>query len=275
MSVIGRLWRRAPAWRVSLVSAIALTGLAAMFPPSLPTMHWPWSSPWRSAARSGPDQASFHPAPDQAPSDLGESHFMPPGIARTGFIAEAGRQVPLPDGSWQELGVAVAPGTLQRAIFTRVVGNHLTGLFQVAATGALGGVASPVGVPPECSDPSRLAGAIVPAQPGQSPLAHECWQVVPLDMHAMAAGSNDVMLSPALSLLGKLNVAVPAKMLAVTFFRSTDSAWQATTLMVPDSGNTVTALRDWAGRYLALLHKSFDGTATQADLTRSATHDPS
>jgi hypothetical protein len=155
VSVIGRLWRRAPAWRVSLVSAIALTGLAAMFPPALPTMHWPWSSPWRSASRSGPDQASFHPAPDPAPSDLGESHFMPPGIARTGFIAEAGRQVPLPDGSWQELGVAVAPGALQRAIFTRVVGNHLTGLFQVAATGALGGVASPVGVPPECSDPSR------------------------------------------------------------------------------------------------------------------------
>ncbi len=268
MSAVGRLWRRAPAWRLSLVSALVLTGLAAMFPPAMPALRWP-SSP----TGAGADQARFHPVADPAPAAQGITHLTPLGTARSGLIREAGRQVPLPAGAWQQIEVGSEPGAMQRTILVRVADHRLTGLFQIASSGALGGLASPVGVPSVCADPSRLDGAITPAQPGQSPLAHECWEVVAQDMHAVMAEPQGSMLRDALALLGKMTVAVPTRMLAVTFFRSTDSAWQETSLMVPDSGQTLTALRAWAGRYQAVLHKGFDGTAGALDLTKAALQD--
>ena len=277
MSVIGRLWRRAPVWRACLVTAIAFTGLGVMFPPALPhlpPLRWPGGG---GSGKSAAIVAHYRPQPLPAPLDHGILHVPPQdGPGRQGIIHFAGRLVPLPAGAWQELVVARGGGAemQQAALFDRVVDNHLTGLMLVAAPGVMSGATGSVGVPLPCADPDRLAGAITPQQPGQSPLAHECWAISPVDMQAAAAHSRDDLLQPGLARLGEMHVAVPDRMLATTFLRSNDGGWQLATVLVPDRGGPIRKQQDWAARFQVPMHKGFDGTLVAADLPPAVTRDP-
>ncbi len=273
MSVIGRLWRRAPAWRACLITALAFTGLAAMFPPAIP--HLPLH--WAQGSGRGLTVAHYHPRPPPAASDDGISHVLPPDApGQQGIIHYAGRLLPLPAGTWQELAAGRGGIEMRQAtLFDRISNNHLTGLMLVVAPGVMSGATGTVGVPPSCTDPDQLAGAIAPVLPGQSPLTHECWAIRPVDMRA-AAGTpaTEGLLPRGLAQLGELHVAVPDRMLATTFMRSDDSGWRVVTVLFGDHGGPVRKLQDWAARFQGALHKGYDGTLVAADLPPAVARDP-
>lgn len=276
MTVVGRLWRRAPAWRACVVTAVALTGLAAMFPPAVPRVPLPFGT--RGGAPGGVTAARFHPRPPAAPPEEGIWHTLPPDTPqRQGIIHYAGRLLPLPAGSWQELVLDRGGGAEMRqaTLFVRVVDSHLTGLMLVEAPSVMSGATGAVEVPPICVDPDRLAGSIAPIAPGQSPLTHECWAVRPVDMRAAAAVPvTEGLLPRALAQLGALHVAVPDRMLATTFVRSDDSGWRIATVVLGDHGGAIRKLQDWAARFQGALHKGYDGTLVAADLTPGVSRDP-
>ena len=273
MSVIGRLWRRAPAWRGCVVTAVALTGLAAMFPPALPSvLPLRWLGGGRTATA-----AHYRPEPSPTVPDGGILHLpLPGGPPQQGMIHYAGRLVPLPAGAWQELVVGRGGGAelQQVTLFGRVVDKRLTGLVLVVAPGVMSGATGSIGVPPPCADPGRLTGAITPEQPGQSPLAHECWAITPLDMQATAAHPLDDLMRQGLARLGELHVAVPDRMLATSFMRSDDSGWLLATVLVPDRGGPIRKLQDWAMRFQVAIRKGYAGTLTAADLPPAVARDP-
>lgn len=273
MSAIGRLWRRAPAWRLCLVTAIVCTGLAAMFPPGLPQLRWPGGL---SRHPDNPLHAMFNPKTVPTPPRNGLLTLPPPDPGRQGIIAYAGRLLPLPTGNWQELAVARADGAdLEQAmLLDRVEGGRLTGMILALAPSALSGAAGPVDLPTVCNDPARLAGYVTPVLPGQSPLTHEFWAITSLDMQKKNEQSRDDILPRGLQQLGALNVAVPDHMLAVVFVRSDETGWRETTIMTPDR-HDLHRLTDWATRFAAVMHKGFDHTLSAADLKPSVARDPS
>ncbi len=272
MSVIGRLWRRAPAWRLCLVTAVACTGLAAMFPPTLPRL----PSLRAGGTSSDAGAASYRPQATRPVSDQGLLHMPPPGSDRQGIIPYAGRLVPLPAGTWHELAIAKGGGAEQQQVLLldRIENSHLSGLLLVAAPGPLSGAAGTIGLPPLCADPGRLVGHITPALPGQSPLVHECWAITPVDMQDMAAHSTDEILKRGLARLGEMHVAVPDHMLAVSFVRSSETGWQIATIMLPDRHVTPHATELWATRFAGPMHQGFDGRLSQTDLPPAVARDP-
>ncbi len=276
MSVIGRLWRRAPAWRACVVTAVAFTGLAAMFPPAMPRL-----PPLRWAKAGGPGGAAvahYRPQPLPAPPDDGIWHVLPPDTpGQQGIIHYAGRLLPLPAGSWHELAVARGGGAEmhQVTLLDRVSNNHLTGLMLVVAPGVMSGATGSVGIPAPCTDSAQLAGFIAPILLGQSPLTHECWAIAPVDMQAAAAApATDGLLPHGLARLGELHIAVPDRMLATTFVRSDDGGWQVVTILLGDHGGPIRKLQDWASRFRVPMHKGYDGTLVPADLPPAVAQDP-
>lgn len=276
MSVIGRLWRRAPAWRACVVTALAFTGLAAMFPPAVPRLP-PLFRTWGGAS-AGVTAAHFHPRPLPAAPDQGIWHTLPPDTPQQqGIIHYAGRLLPLPAGSWQELVLDRGGGSEMRqaTFFVRVADHHLTGLMLVEAPSVMSGATGSVEVPPVCVDPNQLAGSIAPVVAGQSPLAHECWAIRPVDMRAAAAVPvAEGLLPRALVQLGERHVAVPDRMLATTFARSDDTGWRMVTILLGDRGGPIRKLQDWATRFQVPLHKGYDRTLLAADLSPVVARDP-
>jgi len=275
MTVLGRLWRRAPAWRFCLVTAVACTGLAAMFPPSLPHMpslHPAGTAPGGKTAAA----AQYRSQPAPVPDDHGLLHLPPPGPDRQGIIPYAGRQVPLPAGIWHELVIARAGGPEQQQVMLldRIENSHLTGLVLLISPAPLSGAAGQVGLPPPCTDPGRLVGHITPALPGDSPLTHECWAITPADMRDMATHSSNEVLKRGLARLGEMHIAVPDQMLGVSFVRSNDAGWQVATMLLPDRHLTPHRTEDWATRFAIPMHKGFDHTLTPADLPPAVARDP-
>ena len=107
MSLIGRLWRRAPAWRFCLITAVAFTGLAAMFPPAIP--HLPVFHRHHPGADKPADVAHYNAlsaAAPTVPTDTGMIHMPPLDAGRSGIVPVAGRLLPLPAGVWHELALA-------------------------------------------------------------------------------------------------------------------------------------------------------------------------
>ncbi len=247
-----------------------------MFPPAIP--HLPplrWAT---GAASAGKAMARYHPQPPPVLPDGGISHVLPPDTpGQQGIIHYAGRLVPLPAGSWQELVVARGGGSEMRqaALFDRVSNNHLTGLMLVIAPSVMSGATGEVGVPPPCVDPGQLAGSITPVLPGQSPLTHECWAIRPVDMRVAAnAPMTEGLLPHGLARLGELHIAVPDRMLATTFMRSGDTGWQIATVLLGDHGGPIRKLQDWAARFQVPMHKGYDGTLVAADLPPAVARDP-
>jgi hypothetical protein len=288
MTVLGRLWRRAPAWRVCLVTAVACTALAAMFPPAVP--RWQdlsrlWAAKTGApgpAAALGGDKGVPHyaPAPTPGPLDYSTIDSPPLGEGRTGIIPFGGRSLPLPTGAWQELVLARSGGEhpVQLAVLDRVTDGRLSGLLLVTASSPWGG-AGQVGLPQACVSPEIVARHITPDRPEQEPLSHECWTLTAVSLSQLAShAANDDPLGRALSRLGQQNVPVPDTALALTFVRSSANGLMNVTLFVPARGPVSRAAtrpqQDWAARYQAILHKGFDGTLKPEDLTPASIRDP-
>lgn len=282
MSLIRRLWRRAPAWRFCLITAVGFTGLAAMFPPAiphLPIFHRPTAGPDKSA-----DVAHYNataPAPPAAPTDSGMIHMPPLDAGRSGIVPVAGRLLPLPAGVWHELALARVggPEPTQLTVLDRIDGNHLVGLIVNVGPSPQIPSAGPVRLPAPCIDPARIAGHLTIAGPGDSPLTHQCWSLLPIDMKQAASDkSGSELLQRGMARLGELNIAVPDHMLMLSFFSSDDTGWLMTSLYLPDHPGLLPAglhrIQDWAQRFSVPLQKGFTRTLTQADLTPAIIRDP-
>lgn len=302
MSVIGRLWRRAPAWRLCGTVALACTALAAMFPPTLP--HWPSGTPLADNPGDVPGPAAASPAhgppghaalssstspdgtaryvqqPDSAPLDYSMANTPPLAPGRTGLIPEAGRMMPLPAGAWQTLAFARSSGPMatQVSLLDRVEDGLLTGLLLIDAPAPVGRISGPATAPLPCVTPDVLARQVLP-QPAADPYAHECWTIVASAMTGPdGAGSRDALLKIGLDRLEMLHVAVPDHMLVVRLVRSDETGWMLATLFLPDwrgtSPGALHRLEGWAGRFEALFHKGYDRTLAAGDVTPAAARDP-
>ena len=297
MSVIGRLWHRAPAWRLCGTVALACTALAAMFPPALP--RWPRGAAPAAVSGDAPTPATASPAggtspggaafagtaryvpqPDPAPLSYSTVSTPPLAPGRTGLVPEAGRMMPLPAGAWQTLAFARGSGPMatQVSLLDRVEDGLLTGLLIAAAPPPVGRVSGPATAPLPCVAPNVLARQVRP-QPAADPYAHECWTIVASAMTGPdGAGSHDELLKIGLDRLEKLHVAVPDRMLVVRLVRSDETGWMLATLFLPDRRGTspgaLHRLEEWAGRFEALFHKGYDGTLAAGEATGAAARDP-
>lgn len=273
MPVIGPLWRRAPAWRLCLVSAVVFTGLAAMFPPAVP--HLPWLHGRPNAADPLAHYTSLPAAPV---ADKGVIHLPPLDAGRQGIVPVAGRSLPLPAGVWHELALAryVGADPVQLTVLDRVEANRLTGLIVSTAPLAQSPSAGPVYTPLPCANPSRIAGHIMPPQPNDSPLTHECWALAQADMRQLAtAKDTSDLMQRAMARLGSMNIAVADSMLVVSTMSSDDNGWLMNDIFLPaDRPGAAKRVQDWAARFFPAIQKGFDRTLTSADLPPSVIRDP-
>ncbi len=271
--MIGRLWRRAPAWRLCLVAAIAFTALAAMFPPTLPhgTPALPASAPDASA--------HYVPQADPAPPGYAAIAQLPLGVGRQGVVPFAGRRLPLPVGSWQALVLIRDKGeaAVQLILLARIQGDRLTGLIQAAAPDALSHAAGLIGKLGQCPDAGIIAGETPPAPSAQAPFAHECWTLSGVRM-ATGASAQDTLIQRGLDRLKQLGIAMPDHMLALHYLRSSETGWMVTTMYLQDRrgpdqpvDRRVVA---WCRKFATLLHQGFDGSLPEGALTQSSARDP-
>ncbi len=279
MSVLARLWRRAPAWRFCLVSAVACTGLAAMFPPALPPVRWP------GMRAAGGHDARYRTADTPVPSGHGDAlqaPLEPPPLH--GSIRFAGRSLPLPSGTWRELMLIKGNGAEvpQAEILVRTTdpaahaAPTLTGLVLATAPGPLTQAVGPVGLPSPCMTIGRDPGQITPTRPDQSPLAHECWVARPIDGARARADTRgpEALLGLALSRLDTLHVAVPAQTLAIEYVRTDETGWMNVEVALPDGAGRQRAVLAWAARFARPVYHGFEGPLGPADLTPAAVDDP-
>lgn len=274
MSVIGRLWRRAPAWRLCVVAALAFTGLAVMFPPSLP--HLP-PLIWPHGTRASGTGAHYHAEQSVGPPQNGVSDMPAVGAGREGIIPFAGRQLPLPTGSWHEMAVARDENAkVQLSLLNRIEGGRLTGLILVSAPQPQIGAVGSVDLPAPCFDPDAIDHHITPPVAGKSPFSHECWSLTVIDMRAATASKDPGnLVARDLGRLGDLGIGVSASMLRLTYARSGATGWRIANIFLPGGVDTARSVALWAARFQGAMHKGYDRTLTAADLPPSVARDPS
>jgi hypothetical protein len=267
MLSIGRLWRRAPAWRLLLFISVACTALAAMFPPAPPPALLNFLQAARHPGHLTPASqdgaARFVPVTDPAPPDYAVTEQPPLGSPRSGVIPFAGRTLPLPTGGWQSLMLGRAPGppAMQIEIFGRIVGSAVTGLIFATAPDAFAQGLPPALLLQACNTAGAIASQITPANPGD-PLATECWTLghAKLAMPGQPAAAGEVPMS-RLDRLTRLGMTVPRQMLAFRYSRSDRNGWLGMMVLLPDrplSSSEARVLQTWARRYALELHRGFD-----------------
>lgn len=304
MSAAGRLWRRAPAWRLLVITALASTALAVMFPPAVPK----WLPlPGRGAAGAGlqtfmqaPPAGDGQQTPANTPSAASQSapaHFVPqpepPALAtgslqllhnaidRTGLIPFAGRQIPLPAGVWKDLVLVRIGGVIpsQREILARMENGQLTGLLQAEGPGPASGAAGLLVRPEICSAQNTMLQVSAPESPDQNPMVHECWLLLDSNMTSAAKrdGLDDAMKN-ALNRVEQLGAKVPDHMLMLLYVRSDQTGWLDTLLLLPDSRDTTASasrrIQSWIRRYAAALHQGYDSRLSPSGLPAAAARDP-
>lgn len=274
MSVVGRLWRRAPAFRALLVTALASTALLAMFPPRLPHLRHVSADP---AADTG---AHYAPEPPAPPLDYSTIDMPPPGPGRSTLIPFAGRQVPLPAGRWTEAALVRAggPAAMQALSLTRVQDGHLTGVMVAAGTPATAPAAS-LGQP--CVDVTGHAvHDLVP--PGNTDLAaQECWAVRHIATAELRAANNlDPLVTKSLDRLDKVGVTLPARLIILHYNRASGDGLLSVRLLLPEPASGADAevmtrrSEAWMRRWVSLLHRGFDATLRPAYVTGELARDP-
>ena len=286
MSAAGRLWRRAPAWRLCLMPAIVSTALAAMFPPrfSLPGLR-----PYDKHAGTAPapvatppaQPARFTPLPDPPPVDGASVEVPHASTDRSGIIPFAGRQVPLPAGVWKDLLIARLGGTVpgQMQVLARIENGQLTGLLQADGPSPASGAAGPLALPAACHADNAIAHEIAPEAASQSPMAHECWVLLDSDITAPANhAKNDDITRRALGRAEELGAKIPDHMLLLLYIRSSETGWLRTLLLLPANKDVTTAanrrIAAWCRRFAAELHAGYDSKLGAAGGRAALPRDP-
>lgn len=300
--VIGRLWRRAPAWRMCIMAAVTFTVLGLMFSPSLP--RWPaqeavgvHATPSatetqhtvaRQAGGDNPERniatrASYVPQPDPASFSYSTASMPPLAPGRDTIIPEAGRLVPLPRGMWQQVVLVRGEGLQaeQQSVLFRMEQGQLSGIIFLAAPGPLSGASGPVEAPIGCVAPDALVHQLAPRSAEQDPRDHECWAISTSDMTALADPkivTKKGTLRRALNRLEALHVTVPSHMLETLFIKSDAAGWMAMEVYLPDhrieSPASFQHTQDWAGHFAKLFRQGYDGSLAANDITALALSNP-
>ena len=289
MSAFGRLWQRAPSWRLALFAAVGCTTLAAMFPPALPArlgaalsgavagaaskaqtarlFGVPLLHPHGGATAGQATTAPHFASPPDVPGpDYGTLATPPVGSPRHGTIQFAGRQVPLPAGDWIELMVVRDGGAhpLQSIVLGRAGGGQVTGLLSLTAP-------PPVAAPDDgtrpsgaCYDPAALASQ--QSDPGAGSPAHECWVMRPLHATEISDPKSPFIIQRrAIQRLQGMDVTVPQSLIELRWFRADPSGWMGATLLVrPQADGGSKAEAGWMQRWSRLLRRGYDGASPGA-----------
>lgn len=262
MSAAGRLWRRAPAWRFCLVTALATTALAAMFPPTVP--HFSTTPPSAAPAPFTPS-AHFTPQPPP-PAEDGAIQIQRNPQDRTGVVPFAGRQVALPPGDWKDLVLANAGGSppVQETLWFRAQAGRLTGLLRAAAPTPASGAPGSLSKPQICFASAAILKEVAPEPPDSNPMVHECWVLVDGNETSTAERDKiDPVLRRALGRITDLGITVPDRVLTLLYIRSAETGWLSLTLMLPADTDTNAAasrrIETWIRHYAAIAHQGFDG----------------
>jgi hypothetical protein len=276
MSAAGRLWRRAPAWRFCLVTALATTALAAMFPPSVP--HYTTAPPTTAAPFT--PSAHFTPQPPAAPSQGTETQVQRNPQDRNGVVPFAGRQVALPPGNWRDLVLAISTGAppVQESLWFRAEGGRLTGLLHAVSPTPASGAPGSLSKPQICFASAAILKDVAPEPPTSNPMVHECWVLVDTQATSAAARDKiDPVLRRALTRITDLGNTVPDRMLTLLYVRSNETGWLTLELMLPADTDTTAAasrrIQAWIRRYAEVAHLGFDGKLPEGEPAAIA-HDP-
>jgi hypothetical protein len=268
MSSFSRLWRRAPVWRFCLISAIAFTALAVMFPPVRPS----WLPDHVAAA-----PPRFVAQPEAVPPKYGQLAFPLPGPGRSGVIPFSGHRLPLPAGSWQDLVLAKWSGTnaVQVELLSRVENQRLTGLELAAAPSPLNHSGDGFSSLAPCYASNTIAHESFPVL-DTDPLAHECWTLSAVDMAAADEPlKKEEVLQRGLEILQETGVAVPPHMLMLSYLRSDETGWFTVVLLLPERGEASRRkIEAWARKFAPSFHKGYENSLVSADLAQMP-RDPS
>ncbi len=263
---MGRLWRRAPAWRLLLVTAVAATALGAFFPPAWPT----WvAAP--GAKPAGAPRASFTPQAPPVPTDGAIIHAPPLLTQRAGTIPFAGHQLPLPAGNWQTLILARTgkPVSAQIEVFGRIEAGTLTGLLLALGPDPVDTQPSPFNAPQRCEEANSIEDWAAPEPFGHDPRDHECWRLAAFNPLSLAErGRLDGVLGRALLRLEDMGVKFPDHLLLLHYLRSDQAGFLSALVFLRDSSGAGGTKRwvAWARRYAADLHAGYAGTPGQHTL---------
>ncbi len=236
-----------------------------MFPPVVPVWVKRAVLPASRVAAGPAADTSAHFKPAGAVQDPGYSAlaFPPPGSERSGSVAFAGRELPLPAGRWQALVLARSgkPVTNQVEVFARVEAGALTGLLTVLAPDPIEHPMSPFDAPMTCDEPDTIAYFVAPEPFGQGPLVHECWRLSSLRGFDLAErGRVNATLDQALLRLKESDTRVPDQLVLLHYFRSDESGFLLALLYLPDRHNGAhQAIGAWVKQYVSGLHDSYDG----------------
>jgi hypothetical protein len=268
MTVIGRLWRRAPAFRACVVLAIAGSALGAMFPPRLPAS---MLDSLQGRKHGLDEQAHYRPPADAPPPDYSLLDLPPLRDGRSILIPFAGRQLPLPAGKWVEVALARDHETppVQAIVLARIQSSTMTGMILVTGTPP---VAPTALAPPQfspCNDGTTQVTA------GQ-----DCWNTGQLITAQLRRPDAELLLKRSLDQLDNLGVILPARLAGGSFVRLDGSGALTVKLMFaePATGALIPAMSrrmdNWMRRWVPLLHRGFDGALKPADITVPLAHDP-
>lgn len=273
MSVIGRTWRRAPKFRLLVAFAVTTSALATLFPPDLPGRRDP-----HRAAQTDPPPADAHYAPPtpRPPLDYSLIQLPPPDIVRSGLVAFAGRQVPLPAGRWTELAMARLGGplTLQASVYGRVQDRRLTGLLILLGTPPVETVDLRTQRSTACANPIGLAVHELPAGNGD-PAVQECWWSRRLDADDLRrTETHDRLLKDALVRLHQIDVDVPDQLVLADYVRTDDGGGLDVRLYLPGGAAQARRTEQWTQRWVPLLHRGFSGDLKAQDVRQTLGRDP-
>ena len=250
MTAAGRLWRRAPLWRLALASAVTFAALSALFPtPALLGLF-----DRLTAGKMG----STPPVPPV----IGDY----PSYAATfsGTLRFAGRILPLPAGTWHELvsGREEHDTELDFMVLGRIEKGGLTGT--IVANASVIPADGPIQphLPFGCFDARSLV-AVPPADTGP----HDCWYARTTSLAALAPR--------AAERLSRMSIAVPTTLIATTWSRVEHGDVETVTVAVPETSRaSVKARSAWMRLWRPLLRRGFDGPLAASDITPSASRDP-
>ena len=258
----GRLWRRAPLWRLVLTAAIAFGVLTALYPaPSVPLPSWVHLPPWLHLPQW--TQAGHAPAapPAQRKGSV-EAAIMPPGPPLHGTLTVAGRTVPLPAGDWHELVAARDEDVAEISdlVLGRWQGSALSGLLEVMASTGPADHGEPAGVIKDCDSYENFASK-------WSDAGNTCWLIRKINVPPPGADPQaaHTMIGAALARLQVLGVTAPAWLSAAVWSHAQGSEMMNYELMVAnardahDQSAALGSLQSWMTRFAPLLRRGFDG----------------
>jgi hypothetical protein len=269
MGPVGRLWRRAPAWRLLLVTAVATTALAAMFPPALPPglirfHHGTRAAAFRQNGQFANTAASFTPQPVQALPDYEAVKNPPLGTPRSGTIPFDGRQLPLPPGEWQMVELGRLPADSGKAnvrvqSFVQLKSREVTGVLVTLTPDPVSGGVPPPNFMQTCLAAGASAGHVAPLNPAD-PLANECWVLTDAVLSATKGGAPGSVYLPELDRFRVAGLSVPEHMVVLDYRHSDRNGWLVLTFFSDESARSLESRRVpvWAKTYAAAVRRGFE-----------------